>query len=136
MTAGRRLRALHHGFRGVRKDGERYSALEPDAYAWVHATLIAGFVDGHAHFGRPMSGEQLERFYREYRGLGRLIGVRERDLPNDWAGFAPTSTASSRASSSVTRRPIVFCARSGTRPPRRCLCPAWCGAPRESRRHR
>jgi uncharacterized protein (DUF2236 family) len=87
VTAGRRLRALHHGFRGVRKDGERYSALEPDAYAWVHATLIAGFVDGHAHFGRPMSGEQLERFYREYRGLGRLIGVRERDLPNDWAGF-------------------------------------------------
>jgi uncharacterized protein (DUF2236 family) len=87
VAAGRRLRALHHGYRGVRKDGESYSALEPDAYAWVHATLIASFVDGHAHFGRPMSREQVERFYREYRGLGRLIGVRECDLPKDWAGF-------------------------------------------------
>jgi uncharacterized protein (DUF2236 family) len=85
--AGRRLRALHTAFRGVRKDGERYSALEPDAYAWVHATLIAGYVDGHAHFGRPMSRDQVERFYREYRGLGRLIGVRERDLPRSWKAF-------------------------------------------------
>jgi uncharacterized protein (DUF2236 family) len=87
VTAGRRLRAMHHAFRGVRKDGEPYSALEPRAYAWVHATLIASFVDGHAHFGRPMAREQVERFYREYRGLGRLIGVRDRDLPKDWAGF-------------------------------------------------
>jgi uncharacterized protein (DUF2236 family) len=85
--AGRRLRALHRGFRGVRQDGERYSALEPDAYAWVHATLIASFVDGHAHFGRPMRPDQIECFYREYRGLGRLIGVRERDLPRHWDSF-------------------------------------------------
>ncbi len=86
-SAGRRLRSLHKRFRGVRADGERYSALEPDAYAWVHATLIASFVDGHAQFGRPMRRDQVERFYREYRGLGRLIGVRERDLPGDWGSF-------------------------------------------------
>ncbi len=87
VVAGRRLRALHRAFRGVRRDGEPYSALEPDAYAWVHATLIASYVDGHAHFGRPMRPDQVERFYGEYRGLGRLIGVRERDLPTDWPGF-------------------------------------------------
>jgi uncharacterized protein (DUF2236 family) len=86
-AAGRRLRELHKNFRGVRADGERYSALEPRAYAWVHATLIATYVDGHRHFGRPMRPDQVERFYREYRGLGRLIGVREGDLPRDWAGF-------------------------------------------------
>jgi uncharacterized protein (DUF2236 family) len=87
VTAGRRLRELHRAFRGVRADGARYSALEPAAYAWVHATLIDTYVRGHAHFGRPMRPDQIERFYREYRGLGRLIGVRERDLPDDWAGF-------------------------------------------------
>ncbi len=87
VPAGRRLRALHQSFRGVRKDGSPYSALEPDAYAWVHATLIASYVHGHAHFGRPMSRDQVERFYREYRGLGRLIGVRGRDLPRTWAAF-------------------------------------------------
>jgi uncharacterized protein (DUF2236 family) len=87
IEAGRRLRALHKGFRGSREDGRRYYALEPEAYAWVHATLIDVYVAAHARFGRPMSGEERERFYREYRGLGRLLGIREADLPPDWAGF-------------------------------------------------
>ncbi len=87
VAAGRRLRALHKQFRGVREDGERYYALEPEAYAWVHATLIETYVAGHAHFGTPMSRAEIEQFYREYRGLGRLIGVRESDLPEDWQDF-------------------------------------------------
>jgi uncharacterized protein (DUF2236 family) len=85
--AGRRLREIHKRFQGVREDGRRYHALEPDAYAWVHATLIDTYVRGHAHFGRPMTPDEVERFYREYRQLGRLIGVRERDLPGTWPEF-------------------------------------------------
>ena len=87
VTAGRRLRALHKRFRGVREDGQRYYALEPQAYAWVHATLLESYVAGHAHFGSPMTPHQVQRFYDEYRGLGQLIGVREHDLPEDWKGF-------------------------------------------------
>ena len=87
VSAGRRLRELHKSFRGKREDGAPYTALEPDAYAWVHATLIDTYVRGHRHFGRPLSPDETERFYEEYRGLGRLIGVRERDLPPTWAGF-------------------------------------------------
>jgi len=87
VPAGRRLRELHKRFKGVRADGRPYHALEPDAYAWVHATLIEACVAGHAQFGSPMRGAELERFYREYRGLGRLAGVRERDLPETWSGF-------------------------------------------------
>ena len=84
---GRRLRDLHKRFRGVKPNGESYYALEPGAYAWVHATLLDAYVTGHAHCGRPMTRPQVERFYREYKGLGRLVGVREHDLPPDWAGF-------------------------------------------------
>jgi uncharacterized protein (DUF2236 family) len=87
IAAGRRLRALHKRFRGVRDDGRRYHALEPAAYAWVHATLLHTHVAGHTQFGRPMRPVQVERFYGEYRALGRLIGVRERDLPETWRGF-------------------------------------------------
>lgn len=87
VPVGRRLRELHRGFQGVREDGERYHALEPSAYAWVHATLIDTYVSGHARFGSPMGRDEIERFYGEYRGLGRLIGVRERDLPDTWDGF-------------------------------------------------
>ncbi len=86
-SMGRRLRAVHKSFKGVKPDGERYHALEPSAYAWVHATLLDAYVSGHAHVGRPMRREQVERFYREYRGLGRLVGVRDGDLPSDWSGF-------------------------------------------------
>ena len=64
-----------------------YSALEPAAYAWVHATLVDAFVRGTACFTSAMSEPETDRFYREYRGLGRLIGVRERDLPPTWARF-------------------------------------------------
>jgi uncharacterized protein (DUF2236 family) len=87
VDAGWRLRELHKRFRGVREDGERYTALEPDAYAWVHATLIDTYVRGHAHFGTPLTPSETERFYAEYRRLGRLIGVRERDLPESWGEF-------------------------------------------------
>jgi uncharacterized protein (DUF2236 family) len=84
---GRRLREIHKGFKGVKPDGEAYYALEPRAYAWVHATLLDAYVSGHAYCGRPMTRPQVEQFYNEYKGLGRFVGVRERDLPPDWDGF-------------------------------------------------
>jgi uncharacterized protein (DUF2236 family) len=87
IATGRRLRSLHKSFTGIREDGERYYALEPKAYAWVHATLLETYVAGHAQFGTPLTQPEIERFYQEYRGLGRLVGVRERDLPKDWSGF-------------------------------------------------
>jgi uncharacterized protein (DUF2236 family) len=86
-SAGRRLRDLHKRFRGTTPEGTSYSALEPTAYAWVHATLIATYVHATARFGTPLSTEDTHRFYDEYRGLGRLIGVREGDLPPTWAEF-------------------------------------------------
>lgn len=87
IATGRRLRSVHKGFQGTRPDGARYYALEPEAYAWVHATLIETYVAAHARFGSPMKPGEVDAFYREYRGLGRLLGVRDRDLPDTWAGF-------------------------------------------------
>ncbi len=87
VAAGRRLRPLHRRFRGTKADGTRYSALEPEAYAWVHSTLIATYVHATARFGSTLTEAETERFYAEYRGLGRLIGVRERDLPPTWPEF-------------------------------------------------
>ena len=87
IAAGRRVRELHKRFRGRREDGAAYSALEPRAYAWVHATLLDTYVRAHANLGTPMSADEIDRFYGEYRGLGRLIGVREGDLPADWQRF-------------------------------------------------
>ncbi|HYJ22557.1 MAG TPA: oxygenase MpaB family protein [Solirubrobacterales bacterium] len=87
MEMGGRIRQMHQGIKGVRPDGERYHALEPGAYAWVHATLAHSIVRGHELLGRPMSEADIERFYAEWRRSGRLIGVRERDLPEGWTAF-------------------------------------------------
>ncbi|MEV5720885.1 oxygenase MpaB family protein [Amycolatopsis mediterranei] len=81
-----RLRALHRTFTGV-ADGRRYSALEPAAYAWVHATLVKAPVDAQRFFGQQLSTSELSEYYAQMRGIGLMLGVRERDLPRDWADF-------------------------------------------------
>jgi uncharacterized protein (DUF2236 family) len=84
---GRRIRTFHRQITGVLPDGRRYSALEPDAYAWVHATLAAAIVDAHERFGRPFAPHEREEFWTQWRTLGRLLGIRERDLPAAWGEF-------------------------------------------------
>lgn len=86
VTAAR-VREMHKQIKGVDPSGRRYHALEPSAYAWVHATLAEMIVLAHERFGRPLRRDQVERFWFEWRGLGRLLGVRDRDLPGTWAGF-------------------------------------------------
>lgn len=127
LVAGRRVRALHQRFRGTREDGARYSALEPHAYAWVHATLLDTYVRAHAHLGTPMSADETDRFYREYRGLGRLIGVREDDLPADWHGFCAyfrrTARYQLRRTASVDR--VLKMIRDLRTPPLPLPAPLW-----------
>ena len=54
---GKRVRDMHKTIKGTKADGSRYSAMEPDAFAWVHATLAALGLRGppgvrHAHVRR------------------------------------------------------------------------------------
>jgi uncharacterized protein (DUF2236 family) len=86
---GRGIREMHKQIKGVKPNGERYHALEPEAYAWVHATLAHSIVRGHEVLGRPMADSDVESFYLEWRRSGELIGVRERDLPDSWESFGP-----------------------------------------------
>jgi uncharacterized protein (DUF2236 family) len=84
---GRWVRETHRRIKGVDAAGRRYHALDPEPYAWVHATLAEAIVTGHRRFGRPMTRIEVEDFWTQWRGLGRLLGVRERDLPEGWAAF-------------------------------------------------
>src|SRR5439155_24981919 len=87
VEVSERLRAMHRGIKGTNPDGSRYHALEPGAYTWVHATLIWSVVNGQRTFGSDMSQAEVDRFYQEWRGLGRLLGIRDDDLPSTWDGF-------------------------------------------------
>jgi uncharacterized protein (DUF2236 family) len=82
---GRRVREMHKQIKGVRPDGERYHALEPRPYAWVHATLAEAIIRGHRLFcSPPLSTAEVDVFWQEWRRMGRLIGVRYDDLPETW----------------------------------------------------
>ena len=84
---GRRIREMHKHINGRKPNGERYFALEPEAFAWVHATLVASIVIGSERFARPMAPADVERFYAEWCGIGRLIGIAGEALPDTWRGF-------------------------------------------------
>ena len=84
---GARVRNMHKTIKGTKSDGSRYSAMEPDAFAWVHATLAHSVFEGYRLFATPMSDYEKEAFWSEWMGVGRLIGVRYRDLPETAAGF-------------------------------------------------
>jgi uncharacterized protein (DUF2236 family) len=86
-NVGRRVRELHKTIKGTNPDGSKYHALEPEAYAWVHATLIEATVRGRRKFVGPMSRYEVDAFYDAWMPLGRLLGVRPGDLPTDWDGF-------------------------------------------------
>ncbi|MGW8377425.1 oxygenase MpaB family protein [Streptomyces sp. ODS28] len=83
----RRLVEVHKPMKGTDEQGRRYHALNPEAYHWVHATLVKGAVDGHRLLGRPLTPEQTEEYYREMRDVGRVWGLKEHHMPPDWSAF-------------------------------------------------
>ncbi|OXM45981.1 hypothetical protein CFP71_37465 [Amycolatopsis thailandensis] len=83
----RRLRAVHRPIHGVDGQGREYRGLDPDAYAWVHATLFEAAVALSELSGEPLGEDEQERFYGEWRALGAVMGLRRKDLPETVAGF-------------------------------------------------
>jgi uncharacterized protein (DUF2236 family) len=84
---GHRLRDVHKQIKGTNPDGSSYHALEPEAYLWVHATLLDAALRAHELFVGRLEREEVERYYAEYMPLGRLVGVRAEDLPPDLSAF-------------------------------------------------
>jgi uncharacterized protein (DUF2236 family) len=82
VSEGRRLRRLHRTVKGTDAHGERYHALDPDAYEWVHATGFPVYLHAQRILGRrPFTGAQERRLYAEWLCVGRVLGLRDRDMP-------------------------------------------------------
>jgi len=87
FQTGRRVRQMHTRIKGALPNGGPYHSLEPEPYAWVHATLADSIVRSHLRFVGPVDQSELETFWAEWKGVGRLLGVRDRDLPARWDEF-------------------------------------------------
>jgi uncharacterized protein (DUF2236 family) len=78
---------MHSRIRGIDAAGRPYHALQPEAYAWVHLTLVHLFAEVRRLLGPPLSPAEKEELYAEWRQVGRLLGIRDAYLPSDWAAF-------------------------------------------------
>lgn len=86
-TEVERLRTMHRSIRGIDSQGRAYAALRPAPWAWVHGTLAWSVIRLNEVFRTPLSPAETEQYWREWLAVGRLLGVRDGDLPDTYAGF-------------------------------------------------
>lgn len=73
--------------------GPAYAANDRAALAWVQATLTDSAVLAHDLALPPLTPDDRERYWREGRRFAALFGLRDGDLPPDWASFAAYNRA-------------------------------------------
>jgi uncharacterized protein (DUF2236 family) len=84
---GGKVRENHRQIKGVKADGTRYTAFEPEASFWVIATGHETIVETRRRLGRPLSLSEQHRAYDEMREIGRRFWLRDRDMPETLERF-------------------------------------------------
>ena len=86
--AGQDLRDLHRDIKGTDDKGRRYFALDPEAYAWVHMTTYYAMVTTQRLFAeKPFTPAQEAQLYQEWLQQGRVLRIRDQDMPQDLPAF-------------------------------------------------
>ncbi|MFB6820807.1 oxygenase MpaB family protein [Streptomyces virginiae] len=78
---GRRVRRLHKDIQGIDTRGRRYHSLDPACYAWVHATGFPVYLYAGRYLLRRFTPAQERQLYQEWLQVGRILGLRDRDMP-------------------------------------------------------
>ena len=82
IDMGHRLRELHRTIKGVDQNGQRYHALDPEAYGWVHMTGFYSTLVMHQWFGRPLNDAGRAQAFAEWRQMAGMLGIAEHFLPD------------------------------------------------------
>ncbi|HYI65322.1 MAG TPA: oxygenase MpaB family protein [Candidatus Limnocylindrales bacterium] len=81
-AAIRRVNAIHRSVRGRMPDGiTTYTALDPAALLWVHATLVDTALRVYGRFVAPLSTEEEQAYFEECGQVALMLGVPEGVLP-------------------------------------------------------
>ena len=81
-AAIRRVNAIHAAVRGELPDGAGYSAADPEALLWVHATLVDTALRIYSRFVGPLSPDEERRYLLEAAEVAERLGVLPADLPS------------------------------------------------------
>jgi uncharacterized protein (DUF2236 family) len=80
-AAIRRVNAIHAAVRGRLPAGSGYTAGDPEALLWVHATLVDTALRIYARFVGRLSADEERAYLREAAIVAERLGVRPADLP-------------------------------------------------------
>jgi uncharacterized protein (DUF2236 family) len=85
----RRVRAMHRRVRGVLAEpagrfpaGTSYAADDPELLLWVLATLADSGLVVYERYVGALSRSEREAYWRDYRQVGRLFGLRAGQMPD------------------------------------------------------
>jgi uncharacterized protein (DUF2236 family) len=88
------VRAMHRRVRGTLDApagpfpaGTPYRADDPAHLLWILGALAESAMLVYGKYVRSLSRDELDALWRDYRIVGRLFGLRERDMPRDIDGF-------------------------------------------------
>ena len=104
-----RLRAMHRSINGVGFDGERYTALRPEAWAWVHLSNFDSASLFYDELVRPLTLDERRQHFAEWRRIGLLLGIRDDDMPATVDDLAPyvTDMVSRRLTANPTTHDVL-----------------------------
>jgi uncharacterized protein (DUF2236 family) len=88
----RPVRAAHRNVRGRIKEptgsfpaGTEYSAADPDLLMWVLFTLVDSGLVVYQLYVERLDEEEQAAYWEDYKVVGRLFGLRKRDMPDTLA---------------------------------------------------
>lgn len=91
---GRRVRAIHAAVSGTLDHdagpwptGTPWRADDPELLLWILASLVDSAMVVHDRFVRPLRPEERDAFWRDYRVVGELFGLRQEDMPQSIVAF-------------------------------------------------
>jgi uncharacterized protein (DUF2236 family) len=82
-----RVNAIHSRVRGDLPDGRPYSATDPEALLWVHATLVDTALRVYSGWVAPLSATHEQRYHEEAAELAFRLGVPEASMPSTLAAL-------------------------------------------------
>lgn len=87
MLAGSRLRAVHARIYGTTRSGRPYTATDPNLLTWVHACLVASFLEIVTRGGMSLTGQQQDDYIGEQVRAATLVGLEPHEVPRDRASL-------------------------------------------------
>jgi uncharacterized protein (DUF2236 family) len=99
-----RVRAMHRRVRGETTEpagrfpaGTPYRGDDPALLLWILACMVDSATLVYEKYVRRMTAAERDALWADYRVVGRLFGLSERDMPPDWASFRAYMTGMLRS---------------------------------------